>query len=136
MTVVALTRNVAIVDKRQARRVGWVCRVTSDTASRIWIACLPARQEEMIVSVRPTILFTFLSPLHNIAVTLETRIIAQRVGGDGGFVIFARKKRHQIVRTLRQSLRSAEHSAAAVTIDASGILLCVKRGKRRWICFG
>ncbi len=55
----------------------------------------------------------------------RTRIIAQRICGNRRAMIIAGEIQHQIVRALPQTHRTPQCAAAAVTIDAGGLLLRV-----------
>jgi len=134
MTIIALFGNLALGHVLQTCQLRRMSRVARHAMRGLRIDGLPLGQVEMIVTIDSSAGTKVL--LQNIRVAFQTRVVAKRIARNRWIFVIAREIVRQVVCALLQPLRSAEHSAAAVTIDASGFLLSVKCGEcpRIFLC--
>ncbi len=71
-----------------------------------------------------------LWPMDDPRMAFEARIIAQRIGGDRRLTIRSADKCREIMNALLQPLPSSQDTAAAVAVDAGGLLGRVKSRQR------
>ena len=128
VAIVAYLRNPALAHELESIQSMRMRSMARDAARGLRVCRLPARQEQVIVTVRRAA--GIGSALQNILMAFETRIITERIQSDGGVMVRPAQICHQILGTLGQTFRPTQDPAATVTVDTGRFLVRVKGRER------
>lgn len=128
MAIIANLRNSPLGHELKSFQSVRMRGMARDAVSGLRVCHLPARQKQVIMTVRRAA--TTRPALRNILVAFETRIVTERIPSNCRLTIGPTHICHQIPSTLGQTFRPAQDPAPTVTVDTGGFLLGMEGRER------